>query len=94
MGETHDRGSTPQVNPEPTPRERAPLRDYEFLTFEELMERLPRPINREAIRKLIRERSLPVHRIGKHCMFYVREVIIASAVGAIGDDDDLGDAGN
>lgn len=90
MGETHDRGATPQVNPETTPRKREPLRDYEFLTFEELMERLPENVNRDAIRKLVRERGLQVHRIGRHRMFYVREVIVASTVGTT--DDDLADA--
>lgn len=62
-----------------------PLRADEFLTFDQLMERLPKPMTREAIRKLVKERGLKVHRIGLHRMFFVSEVIAASAVG----DDDL-----
>lgn len=71
--------STPETPDQDGPQK--PLRADEFLSFEQLMKRLPKPINRDAIRKLVKERGLPVHRIGKHCMFYVREVIAASAVG-------------
>ena len=61
--------------------QRRPLLADEFLSFEELMERLPGNTNRDAIRRLVKERGLPVHKIGKHRMFYVRELIAASAVG-------------
>jgi len=74
--------SEPETSVQNSPR--MPLRADEFLTFDELMERLPPKTTREAIRKLVKERGLKVHRIGLHRMFWVQEVIVASAVG--GDD--------
>lgn len=64
---------------------RGPLREDEFLPFEILMARLPDGTNRDAIRKLFRERGLPRHRIGKTTYISVRELIAASAIG--GDED-------
>lgn len=55
------------------------LRPDDFLTYDELIEALPKPMNKDAIRKLRKFHALPVHRIGVHTMFLGREVIEASA---------------
>jgi hypothetical protein len=60
------------------------LRPDDFLTYDELLMVLPPKTTKDAIRKLVKERGLPVHRIGMHRMFLGSEVIAASTVG--GDD--------
>lgn len=66
-----DAGSTT-----PIPRR---LRPDDFVTYDELLMLLPQPMNKDAIRKLVREKRLPVHKIGMHRMFLGAEVIAASA---------------
>ena len=63
------------------PIRRGVLRADEFYDFESLMEHLPEGVSRDAIRKLVSEKSLPVHRIGHYRFFYGREIIEASRVG-------------
>lgn len=75
--------STPKIRPEHNR-----LRPDDFLTFDELLEKLPKPMDREAIRKLRRDHGLPAHRIGVHTMFLGAEVIAASARAATRDDED------
>ena len=79
MSQEHEYGeATPRVNPKP-------LLENEFLSFDDLMTRLPSTTSREAIRVLCRDRGLRKHRIGKTVFFHVRELIAASAIG--GDDE-------
>jgi hypothetical protein len=86
MSTAHVTDAVRPVNPEPPLLSNfiqmlGTLRDFDFLTFEQLMDKLPDSTSREAIRKLERERGLPAHRIGKTKFYYVRELIAASAVG-------------
>lgn len=74
MEGTLEGGARP-VNKETRPR----LHPDDFLTYEELIERLPQPMTKEAIRTLRRYHGLPAHKIGVHTMFLGREVIEASA---------------
>lgn len=83
--------SHPPETPDPSKSKIRPehtrLRPDDFLTFDELIEKLPKPIDREAIRKLRRDHGLPVHRIGVHTMFLGAEVIAASARAASTEED-------
>lgn len=69
---------TPETTDSIPPRR---LRPDDFLTYDELLLVLPQPMTREAIRKLVKENGLKVHRIGLHRMFLGAEVIAASATG-------------
>ena len=68
------------VNSIPLTPERGVIRADEFYTYDQLMARLPERTSREAIRKLVREKALPVHDIGGFSWFFGLEVIHASRV--------------
>ena len=67
--------------------ERGVIRVDEFYTFDALMLRMPEKTDREAIRKLVKEKALAPHRIGKFTWFLGAEIIAASRVGI--DDSDF-----
>lgn len=50
-------------------------------TYDRLMARMPEGTSKDAIRKLVDDGALPVHRIGHFNWFWGAEVIAASRVG-------------
>jgi hypothetical protein len=62
------------------------LRPDDFVTYDELLTLLPQPMNKDAIRKLVKEKRLPVHKIGMHRMFLGAEVIACSVIDTVEDD--------